>query len=318
MLGLAGCTKGEACEFRHSAAAKENPSVCQFWLNGNCGKLACPYRHPTIPRGPASVAPIPPHHMQGRGYPVHHAQVPGPCVFFMAGMCKKGANCPFQHPGVGDMGHGQGQRYGGPMDGAYAQGYEEGGEEEEEEEQQHQQQQQQVRQQRRGQKREVIVRQKEENGGVVKKKELTREERDALLSKPLSGAALSSKKGTKKEREEEPLVRAPVEPEKKRGKPEKPVVVEAKGKTPVRVKTLAEIMAEKDGSGAVVEAEKKKPIVVEGKKVVAAPASSTVVAKKNEAMNKPKTMEAELLELGIDLNDIPDGEDDASDADIEI
>ncbi|XP_074599933.1 uncharacterized protein LOC141854223 [Brevipalpus obovatus] len=40
------CTKGDACPFRHCAAALGSEIVCQFWKEGRCTKgTACKYRH---------------------------------------------------------------------------------------------------------------------------------------------------------------------------------------------------------------------------------------------------------------------------------
>lgn len=81
-----GCNKGDACLFRHSQAVKDNAnaSVCNYWLNGHCSRLSCQFRHPTLPKQPVAPFPAMPQLMAG-------------CKYFMQGTCRNGAACPFGH-----------------------------------------------------------------------------------------------------------------------------------------------------------------------------------------------------------------------------
>jgi len=68
------CTKGEKCEYRHCAAAIDNPSNCKFWQEGKCNKKECIFRHPTITDKATT-----------------------PCYYMMHGGCMRGLSCPFSH-----------------------------------------------------------------------------------------------------------------------------------------------------------------------------------------------------------------------------
>mmetsp|Transcript_22323 Transcript_22323/g.34675 ORF Transcript_22323/g.34675 Transcript_22323/m.34675 type:complete len:309 (-) Transcript_22323:428-1354(-) len=51
------CTKGTACNYRHSPAALGNHTVCKFWLSNSCTNAACSFRHPAIPGHGVAAAP---------------------------------------------------------------------------------------------------------------------------------------------------------------------------------------------------------------------------------------------------------------------
>jgi len=40
--------QGEACRFRHEPSALGTETVCAEWEEGQCSRIACPYRHMDI------------------------------------------------------------------------------------------------------------------------------------------------------------------------------------------------------------------------------------------------------------------------------
>mmetsp|Transcript_39816 Transcript_39816/g.52473 ORF Transcript_39816/g.52473 Transcript_39816/m.52473 type:complete len:532 (+) Transcript_39816:112-1707(+) len=92
-----GCTKGDACLYRHSELAKSNPSVvCHFWMKGHCANgESCKFVHPSDMAMPHFMMPpqLPFSAVSGDKSKV-------PCHFFMSSKCLKGQACPFLHPGV--------------------------------------------------------------------------------------------------------------------------------------------------------------------------------------------------------------------------
>jgi len=72
------CTKGTACEYRHSEAAVDNTTVCKFWTEGKCTNEQCIFRHPSGVQATKDRSQI-------------------GCIFFKQGTCTKGATCPFSH-----------------------------------------------------------------------------------------------------------------------------------------------------------------------------------------------------------------------------
>ncbi|XP_066944712.1 zinc finger CCCH domain-containing protein 11A-like [Macrobrachium rosenbergii] len=74
------CSKGDACPFRHEPAALRNETVCIFWLQGNCSKKNCIFRHMELTKQRDKIA----------------------CWFeTQPGGCKK-PHCPFQHQNILD------------------------------------------------------------------------------------------------------------------------------------------------------------------------------------------------------------------------
>jgi len=74
-----GCTKGEACEFRHvhSPETFETTKICKFWRQEACADKECKFRHPTLPRAPDGSLIM--------------------CTFEMHGGCAKRDFCPYNH-----------------------------------------------------------------------------------------------------------------------------------------------------------------------------------------------------------------------------
>jgi len=74
-----GCTKREACEFRHvhSPETFEATKVCKFWRLDTCADMECKFRHPTLPRASDGSLIM--------------------CAFEMHGGCAKRDFCPYSH-----------------------------------------------------------------------------------------------------------------------------------------------------------------------------------------------------------------------------
>jgi hypothetical protein len=283
-----GCTKGTECGFRHSDAAKENPKVCRHWLSNSCSKLGCTYRHPTrtaaSPAGNLGMMAA-----MGGMMPGFGAGVSGPgggggggggsvCVFYMKGKCNKGPACPFLHPFV-DPYQMQMQML-----------------QQMQLQQQQQQQQQQfqeeapapsARQNKRGPKAE-----REEPKKPKEKRELSESEKEALLAKPLKSGTVSKKSKQDKPRTEI----AAAAPAAKRVKPAA-VATPVATAAPVQIKSLAQIMAEKNkgGSGGV------SPVAA-ASAAPAAPAAANAGDKKKKSQED--AVDAELRAMGLDPKDL--------------
>eukprot|EP00741_Cyanophora_paradoxa_P021453 tig00021352_g20710.t1 len=83
---MGACTRGAACTFRHSEAAKANPTTCRKWMPGvgGCVDRACTFRHPTRAVAPV-LAPVAP-------------PAATPCRYWASPTgCNKGNLCPYSH-----------------------------------------------------------------------------------------------------------------------------------------------------------------------------------------------------------------------------
>ncbi len=289
-----GCSKGAECSFRHSTAAKETTTVCRHWLSNSCSKLGCTFRHPT-----RQAAATPPAAVMGMG--MMGAPPPNMCVFFMKGKCNKGANCPFLHHFM-DPFQMQMQLF--------------------QQQQMQQLAQQQMQQgggffeetQTRPQKRNERGQKSGGNGGgrVVRgeaeeekkkqpkeKRPLSETEKEALLAKPLQAGSVSKKFKDKTA----PVVIAKTEaPQSKRAKPDRaslasgaPAASPAPG-APVQIKSLAQIMADKQKEKSVANS------------AGAAPVKAVDVVKKKRSQEA--AVDEELLAMGLDPSDLEMGGDD--------
>jgi hypothetical protein len=269
-----GCTKGAECGFRHSSAAKDNTMVCRHWNQHGCTKLGCTFRHPTRPVTPVAAAP-----MMGMGMPMMPfgmgamgAAGGNVCSYFLKGTCKKGASCTFSHAVMDPY----------QMQMQFLQ----------QQQQLFQQQQQQQQQQQydggsgggsgsggKSQRRERKERRDEQEPYVPKEKRaLTEGEKEALLSKPLQAGTQS--KRFKEDKKPAPAVIAVVS-QSKPPLPKKPKEVSAA----VQIKTLSQIMAEKNKSGN-------------------GGASVGASEKKSEKKIAEQDVDEELLAMGLDPKDL--------------
>ena len=258
--------------------------MCQYWLQGACSRMGCMYRHPSIPK-PAPFKSFggfaPP---AAQGFPgAGGGGGGGVCVFYLAGQCRKGVNCPFVHPQAQPQG-GQG----GGSNGGRRQGRQ----------QQQQQQQQQLQQQQPDRHQQTEKKRGKKEREQRPKRPLTEEEKQDLLNKPLSAPAGNSKSFVKKAAAPTPTV----QPEAKKAK---------SSGAPIQIKSLAQIMAEKEGGKKLEGAAAPSPTSQAPRAQKKAPAAK---------QQSEKEVDDELLAMGLDPSDLVHGAGAAagSDEDLDI
>jgi len=298
----AECREGAACSFRHSDAAKANTTAppCRNWMQGSCGRLSCSFRHPTL-KSPAGRGAPPASFPLMAAMPMAAAMGAGPeCKYFLAGNCTKGAACTFRHSFAQMAPLLQLQQQ------AFAQ-------------QQFQQQQMRPAKPRRAVEKRA--------SSPPPPEETPEERRERLLSQPL-GESKPGKRTAKAvkpagtsavvvQKERAPKKEAPAAQPEQQAKKIKSSPGPGNGSTPAPViKSLAQIMAEKEGSAAAPVSSREEVVkpnlddellalgISPGPPTAKSTTSAAVPAGKVASKVVKKKYDDELLAMGLDPEDL--------------